>query len=388
MHKSTERILTTHVGSLVRPPAVVEVLKAKESGQPYDPADLAARVRAGVAEGVRQQAAAGIDVPSDGEFSKSSFTNYANERLTGFETREGYLARTATTRGRDRKAFADFYAEYDASEGAVTTRLAVCTGPITYRGHAQVQADIATFKAALSGVNVTEAFIPAVAPGTVELQRLNEYYPTQEAYLFAVADALREEYKAIVDAGFVLQVDDPRMVTQFDTEDPEPTREAYRKFAQLRIDALNHALAGLPAGRIRYHVCWGSWHGPHTTDVPLRDIVDLVLQVNAEAFSIEAANGRHAHEWAVWEDVKLPAGKTLIPGVIAHTTNTVEHPELVAQRLVQYARLVGRENVIAGADCGFAQGAFTRRVHPSIMWAKFRAMAEGAAIASQQLWGR
>jgi len=264
----------------------------------------------------------------------------------------------------------------------------VCTGPITYQGQAAVQSDIATFKAALAGVNPAEAFIPAVAPGTIELQRRNTYYPTDEAYLFAIAEAMREEYRAIVDAGFVLQLDDPRVVTQYGMPDPAPSIAAYRKFAELRVEAINHALAGIPSDRVRYHLCWGSWHGPHVTDVPLKDIVDIVLRVRADAYSVEAANPRHEHEWQVWEDVKLPDGKILIPGVVAHTTNLVEHPELIAWRITTYARLVGRENVIAGTDCGFSQGAFTPRVHHSIMWAKLQALAEGAALATKQLWSR
>ena len=387
MKRSTNRILTTHVGSLVRPPEVREVLQAKDSGQ-IDAQQVATRVRQAIAAVVKRQADCGIDIPSDGEYSKSSFSGYANDRLTGFETRAN--AHEIFRRGRDRRAFSEFYQEYDASQGGsgATGIAAVCTGPITYVGEAAVRGDIENFTAALSQVQVEEAFIPAVAPGTIELQRRNAYYPTAEAYLFAIANAMRHEYKAIVDAGFILQIDDPRMVTQYDTEEPEPALEDYRTFAALRVEALNHALAGLPEDRIRYHVCWGSWHGPHTTDVPLKDIVDLVLRIRAGAYSVEAANARHAHEWTVWESVKLPEGKMLIPGVVSHTTNLVEHPELIAQRIVQYARLVGRENVIASTDCGFAQGAFLQRVHPSIMWAKLQALAEGTRLATKQLWDR
>jgi 5-methyltetrahydropteroyltriglutamate--homocysteine methyltransferase len=387
MKRSTNRILTTHVGSLVRPPEVREVMRAKESGQ-YDAKEVAARVKDAVAAVVQKQAECGIDIPSDGEYTKSSFSGYANDRLSGFETRPAPTESRIFGRGRDRKAFAEFYQEYDATQGPGGVGAAVCVGPISYKNLDAVQGDIQNLQAALQGVQVEEAFIPAVAPGTMELQRKNEYYPTEEAYLFAIAEAMKTEYKAIVEAGFILQIDDPRLVTQYDTEDPEPRLEDYRKFAALRVEALNHALAGLPEDRIRYHVCWGSWHGPHTTDVGLKDIVDIVLSIRAGGYSLEAANGRHAHEWKVWETVKLPAGKVLIPGVIAHTTNLVEHPELVAQRLVQYAKLVGRENVIAGADCGFAQGAFLQRVHPSIMWAKLQTLAEGARLATRELWGR
>ena len=249
-----------------------------------------------------------------------------------------------------------------------------------------MQNDIANLRAAVAGKNCTEAFIPAVAPGTIELQRANQFYKTEEEYLFAIADAMKIEYKMIIDAGFLLQIDDPRMVTEYDSMDPPPTTEEYRRFAAVRVEALNHALAGLPEDRIRYHVCWGSWHGPHTTDAPLREIAPVILGIRAGAFSIEAANPRHEHEYHVWEDVKFPEGKIIIPGVIAHTTNCVEHPELVAERLLRYARLVGRENVIAGVDCGFAQGMGTSRVHPDIMWEKFRMLAQGAKLASQRLW--
>jgi 5-methyltetrahydropteroyltriglutamate--homocysteine methyltransferase len=389
MKRSTDRILTTHVGSLVRPPGLVELMRAKENGQPYDQQELATRVRSSVQEVVHKQVETGIDIPSDGEYGKPSFSGYVNERLSGFERRPRDPNESPLLNwGRDRQLFREFYEEYDRATGSASGYPVVCTGPITYQGQAAVQSDIATFKAALAGVNPAEAFIPAVAPGTIELQRRNTYYPTDEAYLFAIAEAMREEYRAIVDAGFVLQLDDPRVVTQYGMPDPAPSIADYRKFAELRVEAINHALAGIPSDRVRYHLYWGSWHGPHVTDVPLKDIVDIVLRVRADAYSVEAANPRHEHEWQVWEDVKLPDGKILIPGVVAHTTNLVEHPELIAWRITTYARLVGRENVIAGTDCGFSQGAFTPRVHHSIMWAKLQALAEGAALATKQLWSR
>jgi 5-methyltetrahydropteroyltriglutamate--homocysteine methyltransferase len=389
MKRSTDRILTTHVGSLVRPPGLVELMRAKENGQSYDQQELAARVRSSVQEVVHKQVETGIDIPSDGEYGKPSFSGYVNERLSGFERRPRDPNESPLLNwGRDRQLFREFYEEYDRATGSASGYPVVCTGPITYQGQAAVQSDIATFKAALAGVNPAEAFIPAVAPGTIELQRRNTYYPTDEAYLFAIAEAMREEYRAIVDAGFVLQLDDPRVVTQYGMPDPAPSIADYRKFAELRVEAINHALAGIPSDRVRYHLCWGSWHGPHVTDVPLKDIVDIVLRVRADAYSVEAANPRHEHEWQIWEDVKLPDGKILIPGVVAHTTNLVEHPELIAWRITTYARLVGRENVIAGTDCGFSQGAFTPRVHHSIMWAKLQALAEGAALATKQLWSR
>jgi 5-methyltetrahydropteroyltriglutamate--homocysteine methyltransferase len=389
MKRSTDRILTTHVGSLVRPPGLVELMRAKENGQPYDQQELTARVQSSVREVVQKQVETRVDIISDGEYGKPSFSGYVNERLSGFERRPRDPNESPLLNwGRDRQLFREFYEEYDRATGSASGYPVVCTGPIAYQGQAAVQSDIATFKAALTGVSPEEAFIPAVAPGTIELQRRNTYYPTDEAYLFAIAEAMREEYRAIVDAGFILQLDDPRVVTQYGMPDPAPSIADYRKFAELRVEAINHALAGIPSDRVRYHLCWGSWHGPHVTDVPLKDIVDIVLRVHADAYSVEAANPRHEHEWQVWGDVKLPDGKILIPGVVAHTTNLVEHPELIAWRITTYARLVGRENVIAGTDCGFSQGAFTPRVHHSIMWAKLQALAEGAALATKQLWAR
>ena len=395
MKRSQSRILTTHVGSLVRPSEIVDILQRKEDGQPFPDLGRALLARH-VAEAVGMQAECGIDVPSDGEYSKTGFSQYITDRLTGFELRPDLPGRGGgTARSRDRKRFPDAYREIEGSSQNAATSTGqpqlqmihtVCTGPITYRGQAAVQTDIANFKAALAGQRFEEAFIPAVAPGTIELQRANHFYKTQEAFLYAIAEAMKTEYRMIVDAGFILQIDDPRMVTEYDSMDPPPSPEEYRRFATVRIEALNHALAGLPEDRVRYHMCWGSWHGPHTTDAPLREIAPVILQIKAGAFSLEAANPRHEHEYHVWEHIKFPAGKIIIPGVIAHTTNCVEHPELVAERIMRYARLVGRENVIAGVDCGFAQGLATARVHPSIMWEKFRMLAEGARLASRQLW--
>jgi 5-methyltetrahydropteroyltriglutamate--homocysteine methyltransferase len=387
VRRSTERILTTHVGSLIRPPELLDALRRRQAGEDRAWDDA---VREAVREVVRRQVEAGIDIPNDGEYSKTGFTAYVSDRLTGFEMRSPPPGQSAMlNRGRDRAAFADFYREYDKTEGQSDDGLtAVCVGRIAYRGEATLRSDLENLGVAAREAGVEEAFIPAAAPGTIELQRVNAYYPSEQAYLFAIADAMRVEYRAIVDAGFVLQVDDPRVVVQYDLQDPAPTLDEYRAFAELRIEALNRALAGIPEDRVRYHVCWGSWHGPHTTDIPLADIVDLVLRVRAGAIVVESANPRHAHEWTVWERVKLPPGRILVPGVISHNTNAVEHPELVAQRLLTFARVVGRENVIAGADCGFAQGAAYRRVHPSIMWAKFRALADGARLASERLWGK
>jgi 5-methyltetrahydropteroyltriglutamate--homocysteine methyltransferase len=395
MKHSNSRILTTHVGSLVRPQEVVDVLSSKQDGVPFSAGQLAV-IRRHVAQAVQMQADCGIDIPSDGEYSKSGFSQYITDRLAGFEVRPDLPGRGGgTTRSRDRRRFADAYREIEGSaqnaaatpgRGQLRIASTVCTSAITYRGEQAVQNDIANLRAALEGKDFAEAFVPAAAPGTIELQRANQFYKTEEEYLFAIADAMKTEYKMIVDAGFVLQIDDPRMVTEYDSMDPPPTPEEYRRFAAVRVEALNHALAGLPEDRVRYHVCWGSWHGPHTTDAPLREIAPVILGIRAGAFSIEAANPRHEHEYHVWEDIKFPAGKIIIPGVVSHTTNCVEHPELIAERLMRYAKLVGRENVVAGVDCGFAQGAGTARVHPDIMWEKFRMLAEGAKLASRRLW--
>ena len=384
VRRSSERILTTHVGSLIRPPELLDAMRARDR----DPARWNAAVSTAVRDVVQRQRDAGIDIVDDGEYSKTGFTAYVTDRLEGFEFRPPPPGQSAMlNRGRDRRAFPDFYREYDATEGQTEGGMtAVCVGPIAYRGREVLERDFANLRAAMREAGADEAFIPAAAPGTIELQRTNAYYPSEETYLFAIADAMRTEYQAIIEAGFILQLDDPRVVVQWDLQDPAPTVAEYRAFAELRIAALNRAIAGLPEDRMRYHLCWGSWHGPHTTDIPLADIVDLVLRVGVGGYSIESANARHAHEWTVWERARLPAGKVLIPGVISHNTNAVEHPDLIAQRIVTFARLVGRENVIAGADCGFAQGAAYRRVHPSIMWAKLRALADGARLASARLW--
>jgi 5-methyltetrahydropteroyltriglutamate--homocysteine methyltransferase len=383
------------VGSLVRPKEIVDVLQRKEDGRPFTESERALVARH-VAEAVRMQAECDIDVPGDGEYSKTGFSQYITDRLTGFELRLDLPGRGGgTARSRDRKRFPDAYHEIEGSSQNAPTSTGqpqvqmihtVCTGPITYRGQAALQSDLANFKAALVGHRFEEAFIPAVAPGTIELQRANHFYKTDEEFLYAIADAMKIEYRMIVDAGFILQIDDPRMVTEYDSMDPAPAPEVYRRFATARIEALNYALADLPEDRVRYHMCWGSWHGPHTTDAPLREIAPVILRIKAGAFSLEAANPRHEHEYHVWEDIKFPEGKIIIPGVVAHTTNCVEHPELVAERIMRYARIVGRENVIAGVDCGFAQGLATARVHPSIMWEKFRMLSEGARLASQTLW--
>ncbi|HEX4410446.1 MAG TPA: cobalamin-independent methionine synthase II family protein [Xanthobacteraceae bacterium] len=387
MKRSTDRILTTHVGSLIRPQALQEFLRAKQSGLPYDSAAYDACLKSSVAEVVGEQAEVGVDVISDGEFGKSiSWSQYVLERLSGFERRPIKAGGNPFMRGVDRERFAEFYAELDARENVATTVEAVCVGAISYTGQAELQRDIDNFKAALKDVKVEEAFLPVAAPASVIPDRKNEYYKTDEELIRAIGAAMHTEYKMIIDAGFVLQLDDARAAVTYDRMVPPGSFEDYRKWLALQVEVLNDAIAGLPADRIRYHVCWGSWPGPHTSDVGLKDIVDLILGMKVGALVIEGANPRHEHEWRVWENAKLPEGRVLIPGVISHATNVVEHPELVAERITRLARLVGRENVIAGTDCGFAQGPFYRRVHPSIMWAKLGAMVEGAKLASAELW--
>jgi len=387
MKRSVDRILTTHVGSLIRPPALQEFLRAKQKGEAFDQEAYGRCLTESVAAIVRRQAEAGIDVVSDGEFGKSiSWSQYVLERLSGFERRPFKEGANPFQRGADRERFAEFYGELDAKEGVATTVDSVCVGPIAYTGQAQLKRDIDNFKAALAKSEVTEAFLPVAAPASVIPDRKNEYYQSDEDLLRAIGEAMRTEYRMIVEAGFLLQLDDARAATTYDRMVPPASFSDYRNWVEMHVEVLNRAIAGIPPDRIRYHVCWGSWPGPHTTDVPLKDIVDLILKVRVGAYVIEGANPRHEHEWKVWKDIKLPAGKVLIPGVISHATNIVEHPELVAERIVRLAGFVGRENVIAGTDCGFAQGPFHRRVHPSIMWAKLEALAEGARLASKELW--
>ena len=387
MKRSTDRILTTHVGSLIRPEALQTFLRARQGGKPYDKPAYERCLTQSVAEIVGQQVDAGIDVVSDGEFGKAiSWSQYALERLSGFERRPIAGGANPFKRGADRERFAAFYAELDAHDGVSTTVEAVCVGPVSYTGQAELQRDIDNFKAALTATPATEAFLPVAAPASVIPDRKNEYYKDDEALLWAIAEAMRTEYRMIVDAGFLLQLDDARNAVTFDRMVPPASFDDYRRWLERQVEVINHAIADLPPDRIRYHVCWGSWPGPHTSDVPLKSIVDLILKVKVGAYVIEGANPRHEHEWTVWKDARLAPGQVLIPGVISHATNVVEHPELVAERLVRLAGLVGRENIIAGTDCGFAQGPFHRRVHPSIMWAKLEALAEGAQIASRTLW--
>ncbi|MCC6779297.1 MAG: cobalamin-independent methionine synthase II family protein [Hyphomicrobiales bacterium] len=384
MKRSDRRILTSHVGSLIRPKALLEA--GREAAK--DPARSDAYEREltrAVGEVVAQQTKAGIDVVNDGEFGKSGWANYSLERLTGFEPRPDKLY-PAVWLGRDRIRFADFM-KAEFPRGAVGTPGHACVGTISYRGHASVRRDLANLEAAVAATDVTEAFFTAVAPASVGYDAANEHYANEQDYVFAIGAALREEYLEIHKAGFVLQVDDAVLANMYDHLVAESPKK-YRDWAELRIAALNHALEGIPEDRIRYHVCFGSWHVPHVADAQLEDIVDLILKVKAGAYSIEAANVRHEHEHYVWDKVKLPAGKILIPGVITHHTTTVEHPRLIADRIVAFAQRVGRENVIAGSDCGFAQSQDIQRVHPQVMWAKLESLAEGARLASKELWGR
>ena len=381
MKHSIDRILTTHAGSLPRPSALLDLVKSGD-GAALEQGGNAQSLRTAVSEIVRRQAALGIDVIDDGEYGKPSFVSYINERLGGYEVDTRAGPRNQWLSSREGRSFPEFYAQ---THPASTHTHMICTGPITYKGHAQLKRDIDNLKVALKGVEVEEVFMPAISPSNIEDWQKNAYYKSQEEYVFAIAEAMREEYQAIVDAGFLVQIDDPRLVTYYIIH-PEASIEDCRKWAELRIAALNHALRDISPEKIRFHTCYGINMGPRIHDMELKDIVDLILKIRAGAYSFEAANPRHEHEWKVWKNVKLPDGKILIPGVISHSTILVEHPELVADRIIRYAEIVGRENVIAGSDCGFATFAGSKEVHPSIVWAKLKALSDGAQIASKRLW--
>ena len=383
MPKNADRILTTHCGSLPRPKELLDLMKAKLQGQAHDANAYAAEVRSAVAHCVRQQIECGIDIPTDGEQGKAGFYAYVTERLGGFEARPG---RRQGVFAAEVEAFPEYYEEYfrHAMLGATLVPLSsfVCTGPVSYRGQEAARRDIDNLKAALNGLKAADVFMPAVAPSGVGR---NEYYSTEQEYLYAVAEAMRNEYIAIVEAGFQLQIDDP-FLTELYSYSKLPSAEL-RKTGEMYVEAVNHALRGIPTERVRYHTCYGINEGPRIHDAPLKDLIDLMLKVNAGAYSFEAANPRHEHEYHVWETVKLPEGKKIIPGVVTHASNIVEHPELIAERIVRYALLVGRENVIAGTDCGFSsQATYSPEVHPTVIWAKLDAMAEGARLATQWLW--
>jgi 5-methyltetrahydropteroyltriglutamate--homocysteine methyltransferase len=398
--RSTSRILTTHVGSLPRPSDLVELYRDDAPDSKLQP-----RLRSATTEVVRKQAECGIDIVNDGEFGKAmrravdfgAWWSYVYDRLAGFELREerAKQGRAAWTFGsKERWEFAEFYAEEaSAAQSAATSQGAkagsssarmyglTCTGPVKYTGQAAIRRDVDNLKAALGGVRTEEAFMTAVSPATLQILP-NEYYKSSEEYTWALAEAIREEYKAIVDAGFILQIDDPALVDLYDWWfSLKGDMAGYRKWAGFQVEAANHALKDIPEDRVRFHICWGSWHGPHTGDVPLKDIADVLVKIKAQAYSVEAGNVRHEHEWKVWKDIKLPDGKLLMPGVVSHATNLIEHPEVVADRIVHFARTVGRENVIAGTDCGLGG-----RVHPQLAWAKLGALVEGAKLATAQLW--
>ncbi len=403
MEHSADGILTSHAGSLPRPEDLIDANRARESGMTTDERRFQDQLRSSVAEVVALQKQAGIAVPGDGEFGKSmghrvnyrAWWSYSFQRLGGLElgttglydmpaqrSRPGEVVLTSFADRRDRLKFAAAYADPDSgiTTGPRAALWPVCVSKLTYMGHAAIRSDIANFKAALQAAGVEEGFMTSIAPGSAS-RIANRHYKTDEEFLYACADAMREEYKAIVDAGLILQLDDPAIAENWDMVNPEPSVDDYKKFSMARVEALNHAIKGLPEDRIRFHLCWGSWHGPHTTDVPMRDIVDVMLAVKCRAYSFEAANVRHEHEWKVWQDVKLPDGKLILPGIVSHATNVVEHPELVAERITRFANLVGKERVIASTDCGLGG-----RVHSQIAWAKLEALAQGAALATRQLW--
>jgi len=384
VHRSETRFLTTHTGSLIRPDTLV-----KEPAPDADAGAVAAYERdlaAEVDDVVARQAAAGLDVVNDGEFGKSGWSGYALARVTGFEVRQDQL-KPLDWLGRDRERFRGFFTDNPELPAALTGAPAqVCVGPIEYTGIELVKRDLANLKAAAAAYPDREVFFTSVAPASMAYSGVNEYYKSDEEYVYAIAEAMRQEYLAVHEAGFILQVDDAVLANMYDHLSQQG-EGAYERWAQLRVEALNHALSGIPEDRIRYHICFGSWHVPHVADAPLEAIVDLMFAVNAGAYSIEAANPRHEWEWEVWERTKLPDGKILIPGVISHHMTTVEHPRLVAQRLERFARILGAENVIGGADCGFAQSSHIRRTHPEVVWAKFGSLVAGAQIASQRIWG-
>ena len=388
MTKSIDRIVTTHVGSLPRPESVKDYLRAKQAGNNPDEAAHAKDLAAQVAAVVKQQQEHGIDIPSDGEFGKGiSWSQYVIERLSGFERRPFPEGENTWRRGADRERFAAFYDEMDAAAGMATTMDSVCTGPISYTGQAALQRDIDNMKNAMAAAGVTQGFLPVASPTSVIPDRRNEYYKSEDDILMAIAEAMRTEYKMIVDAGLTVQLDDARFAVTWDRMQPTDLA-TYGEWLDKQVEVINHSLQDVPEDKVRYHVCWGSWNGPHTTDIGLKDIIDKVYQIKAGTYVMEGANPRHEHEWKVWGQKKPPNGRSLATGVISHATNIVEHPELVAERLVRIAKLIGRENVIASTDCGFAQGPYYRRTHPTIMWAKFEAMAEGAGIATKELWGK
>jgi 5-methyltetrahydropteroyltriglutamate--homocysteine methyltransferase len=391
MKRSSDRILTSHVGSLVRPDSIKDFTNAIAEGKDIDSKAYEETLHTEVRNVVRDQVTHKVDVVSDGEFGKYSWTAYSLGRLTGFEMRED--PDMLKFLGHDLERFKDFYEESLREQVARMGRHQVmskwmCVGPIKYtdQGRELMRRDVQNLKDAIEDVTVAGAFLPVAAPCSIAPSYANEYYKSEEEFLFALAEAQHEEYKIITDAGLIVQVDDAILTNLYNAV--VDSGQDYRKWVEMNVEALNHALRGIPEEQVRYHLCWGSWPGPHISDVPFTEIVDLLLKINAQGYSIEAANPRHEHEWMVWETTKLPEGKILLPGCISHAIAHVEHPELVAQRIMRFANLVGRENVIASTDCGFAQGFGISRQHPEIVWAKLEALAEGAAIATKRLWGK
>jgi 5-methyltetrahydropteroyltriglutamate--homocysteine methyltransferase len=381
MQHSTKRILTTHAGSLPRPADLFDMVAAGWQGRPVDEAARRSRLTGAVKQIVQKQIELGLDIIDDGEYSKPSFVSYVAERLGGYELDRNSAPRVPWAGSREALAFPEFYSF--SNSGARPDRM-ICTGPVTYKGQAQLQRDIANLKSAVDGSKV-EMFMPAISPANIEDWMANKYYDKPEDYLFAIADAMHEEYKAITDAGLILQIDDPRLVSYY-LVNPKASIAECRKWAVLRVEALNHALRGIPPAKVRHHTCYGINMGPRVHDMEVKHLLDIILKINAGAYSFEAANPRHEHEWKIWGNAKLPNDKVLIPGVISHSTVLVEHPELIAERIARFASLVGKERVIAGSDCGFATFAGSKEVHPSIVWAKLQALTEGARLASKELW--
>lgn len=397
MKRSTDRILASHAGNLPRNEALWQMLVDRGLGKDVEEAALQAAIKQAVKDVVDKQVEVGLDIVNDGEQSKRSWQTYANTRLGGLEQRpgQGSIQTAGSIVGRDIEEFTEYFQRNFGGGGGGGANSALragaagglhepvyCVGPLTYIGAAQTQTDIENLNAALEGHSVEEAVLTAIAPGTIEHWLHNEYYKTDEEFLFAIAEAMNQEYRAITDAGFLLQIDDPDLADAWQIHTKMDV-EAYRKFADLRVESINVALKDVPREKVRLHVCWGSMHGPHKNDIPLRHIADLILRVNAGVYSVEAANPRHEHEWRVWEDFKLPQDSVLMPGVVGHSSDFIEHPELVADRLVRYAGVVGRENVIAGTDCGLGG----RVGHEKIAWAKFESMVEGCRLATKTLWG-
>ena len=380
MKRSTERFLTTHTGSLPRPVDLVRSMFAKEEGVPVDPTALARQIRAAVAAVVGKQVAAGIDIVNDGEMSKPSYATYVKDRLSGFAGESHPLVY------QDLLDFPELGRRVFGDPGRSRRRTPACNGPIRVRDRDAAVTDSDNLTAALAGAKATEGFLTAASPGVISLFFHNDHYPSEEAYLYAIAEAMRPEYDAVVDAGFVLQIDCPDLAMGRHIQYADLSVAEFRKKAELHIEALNHALANIAPDRLRLHLCWGNYEGPHHCDVPLADIVETVFRAKPCGLSFEAANPRHAHEWTVFEQVKLPEGRVLIPGVIESKTNFIEHPELIAQRIGRYARLVGRENVIAGSDCGYGTWVGQAAVDPDVVWAKLASLAEGARLASREFW--